>query len=105
MYIKDSIKCEEVLLGSELPMECLGVNVFLSSQMHFFILVVYNPPACDVQYYAKLEELLKYLKSKSAWLVFGDFNINWMDNPGKNRLKAVIMTTRFLSNGSWAHQK
>lgn len=42
--------------------------------MHFRILVLYNPPACDIGFYDKLEKLHEAISHKTEVMIFGDFN-------------------------------
>lgn len=87
IYIRDSFKCTQIEFEYDVSIECLGLNVFLSPEMHFRILVLYNPPACDTGFYDKLEKLLKAISHKTEVMIFGDFNINWADKKTKKKLK------------------
>ncbi len=48
IYIKDSFNAKEIFPTSDISTECLCINVILSQNMQFYILVAYNPPsACN----------------------------------------------------------
>lgn len=77
IYIRNSIECTEIALDNDVQIECLCLNVCLSPRMHFWVMVLYNPPACDSGFYDNLEKLLQTISHKSEALIFGDFNIDW----------------------------
>ncbi len=88
IYIKESFKSTEIPLPENVSMESLCINVSLSPHMEFNIVVLYNPPSgCSVTFYDNIEELFKCFKRNCEVLVFGDFNINWLDKHCRKKLK------------------
>ena len=86
IYIRNSIKCTEMVLDYDVKIEYLCLNVCLSPRMHFRIMLLYNPPACDSSFYDNLDKLLKTIAHKSEVLIFGDFNIDWLDKSKRKKL-------------------
>jgi len=75
IYIREHFKSVELELN--VNMECLGLNVILSPNMKFNVVVVlYNPPSHDVNFYNKLKNLVSLTDNRCECMIFGDFNIN-----------------------------
>lgn len=74
IYIRKHFKTSELELSVNL--ECLGLNVILSPNMKLSIVVLYNPPPHDVNFYKELKNLLYAVDNGCKCTLFGDFNIN-----------------------------
>lgn len=72
IYIREHFKCLELDLN--VNVECLGLNVIISSNMKFNIVVLYNPPCHDVNFYNELKNLLFLVYNCCECIMFGDFN-------------------------------
>jgi hypothetical protein len=58
--------------------------------MKFNIVVLYNPPSHDANVYNELKNLLSVVDNCHECMLFGDFNINWLDKSGKSKLKSTM---------------
>ena len=85
-----------MVLDYDVKIEYLCLNVCLSPRMHFRIMVLYNPPACDSSFYDNLDKLLKTIAHKSEVLIFGDFNIDWLDKSKRRKLKTLMTKFDFI---------
>nr|XP_054591087.1 uncharacterized protein LOC129154844 [Nothobranchius furzeri] len=85
IYIREQFKVKELDMGVNL--ECIGLSVILSPTMKFSIVVLYNPPSHDVNFYDELRNLLSIVDDSHEFMLFGDFNINWKDKKGRAKLK------------------
>ena len=56
IYIRESFKCIENNLDT--PLECIAINVVLSTKMKYNIVTLYNPPSHGASFYLDLDELL-----------------------------------------------
>ena len=71
IFIKDSFNAKEIYPTADISTECLCINVTLSQNMQFHILVVYNPPsACTATLCENLDALFKSYKHNSEVLIF-----------------------------------
>lgn len=87
-YVRETLKCSEIQIDI-CDLKCLVLNIVLSPRMNFNIVILYNPPSFNVSFYSNPDKILKLLKYDSEIIVFGDFNINWLDKNGKQKLKVV----------------
>lgn len=87
-YVKDSIRCNEIKF-TDCELECLGLNMELSSAMSFTLIVIYRPPSANVSFYEKFRELLQQCNFNREVLVMGDLNINWLNSSTRQQLKQV----------------
>ena len=92
--MKDKFKCHLVNLHTTL--ECLAVNVTLSSSINFSIAVLYKPPSHNVSFYDELCHVVKQLEVYRETICYGDFNINWLDIGCKQKLQTLM--TKFNYN-------
>lgn len=58
VYIKSTLQCHKIKWSHNL-LECLGLNITLSPQMSFVLVVMYRPPSADNSFYENFEQLLK----------------------------------------------
>lgn len=81
-----TIKCTELSFDCDVQIEYLCVDVLLSPQMHFMIMVLYNPPSTPEEKFCdELEKLLNVASYKSELIIFGDFNMDWFNKTrGRN---------------------
>lgn len=97
IYIKDTFNAKQMYPTVDMSTECLCINVILSQSMQFHILVVYNPPsACTATLCENLDAMFKNFKHKNEMLVFGDFNINWIDKHCRKKLKNLASKHDFI---------
>lgn len=59
IYVKDRIQCNEIHWSNCEELECIGLNIILSPQMSFTLIVIYRPPSSSISFYEKFEKLLK----------------------------------------------
>ena len=90
IYIRDSFRGSEIEFDYDVSIKCIALNVYLSPEMQFHILVLYNPSTCDTSFCDNLEKLLKVISHKTEVMIFGDFNINWSDKKTKKKLKSSM---------------
>lgn len=95
IYIRESLKCS-VIDFDTFGIECLALNVELSSTMKFNIMVLYNPPSHSVSFYSDFDKLLKQINVKTEIILMGDFNINWMDKGRRDKLKIIASKYKLL---------
>ena len=93
VYIKSTLECHKIQWSNCTTLECLGLNISLSPQMSFVLVVIYRPPSADNGFYENFEKLLKESNLNKEILIMGDFNINWEDKPCRKKLK--LITDRF----------
>lgn len=91
IYAKDNIHCDEIRWSNH-ELECIGLNVTLSPQMSFILIVIYRPPSSNVDFYEKFNNMLKECNFKKEVIIMGDFNINWEDKLSRKNLKKMIWT-------------
>ena len=87
-YVKDSISCNEILF-TNCDLECLGLNMVLSPEMSFTLIVIYWPPSATVSFYDKFRDLLQQCDSNKEIIICGDINANWVDKSSRKCLKQV----------------
>ena len=87
-YVKETIRCNEINL-IDCNLECLGLNIELSPEMSFTLIVLYRPPSSNISFYEKFRELLQQCDFNREVIVMGDFNVNWEDKSSKKHLKQV----------------
>lgn len=85
IYMRENFKC---LQFKTVNMECLALNVILSSNMKFYLIVLYNPPCHDEVFFYELKNLLSIVDDHCECMIFGDFNIICMDKNSKSQLKS-----------------
>ena len=88
VYLKDCIQCNELLL-SNCDLECIGLNITLSPQMSFILIVMYRPPSSNNDFYEKFQNMLKECHFKKEVIIMGDFNVNWEDRSIRKNLKQI----------------
>ena len=93
IYIRETLKYHVVHLDT--PFECLALIVELSPRSKFNIVVLYNSPSHNVSFYVDLQNLLKTFDSRTETVVYGDFNINWLDKKAKIKLKTIMAKFNF----------
>ena len=76
LYVKSTLKC--TLLPVRTELECLCVDISLSTEMSFVLVYLYRPPDAKVIFYDQLEALLKDVSALNKEVIlYGDVNINW----------------------------
>lgn len=63
--------------------------MILSPRMQFSIAFLYNPPLHTQSFYDDMKELLEMFDSSVETIFYGDFNINWADKNGRQKLKTM----------------
>ncbi len=89
LYIRDTLKCEQIEWLKETQLECVGVKVTLSSEMSFFLICLYRHPSATVEFHDQLKETFNACNFNKEVIVFGDLNINWDDKKCRKRLKQI----------------
>lgn len=77
IYAKDTFNCNEIHVTDENDLEFIGLNVTLSPQMSYILVVIYRPPSSNADFYEKLDILLKQLNPAKELIILGDLNVNW----------------------------
>lgn len=68
-YMKNTFQCHKIQWSNCRQLECLGLNVTLSPQMSFDIVVKYRSPSADNSFYENFEKLLKEEKSFDSEII------------------------------------
>ncbi len=87
-YIKDTIRCNVIKI-EHCELEYLCLNIVLSPEMSFTLIVIYRPPSSNVTFYEKFGELLQQCDFNREVIVIGDINVNWEDKSARKQLKQV----------------
>jgi len=90
IYAKDTFNCSEILVTDENDLEFIGLNVSLSPQMSFILVVIYRPPSTNVDFYEKLDNLLKQFNPAKELIILGDLNVNWEVKQIRKNLQKVM---------------
>ncbi|MGL5624046.1 hypothetical protein [Cetobacterium sp.] len=61
LYVKDAIKCTEIIVPDEISIEFIGVNMSLSVEMSFTVICLYRPPSAKVDFYNEFKTLLTHI--------------------------------------------
>lgn len=59
IYAKETFNCNEVHVTRGNGLELIALDVMLSQQMSFTLVVIYRPPSSNVHFYEKLENVIK----------------------------------------------
>lgn len=95
LYIKETFKCEKVNI--DVKLECLGLNVILSSTMKFKLIVIYNPPSHGANFDDDFKSLLLNIDNCTECIIMGDFNINWQEkNNSRTKLKSLMDKFKYM---------
>lgn len=62
IYIKEGIQCKQIDIP-ENTLECVGVNITLSPEMSFVVVVLYQPPTSKVIFFYLLSDVLIAVKN------------------------------------------
>lgn len=89
IYMKDSLKCTQIIWPTEISIECVGVKVALSTEMSFTILCLYRPPSAKVDFYDQLKALLSCCDFNYEVILMGDLNVNWDSKSDRKKLKEI----------------
>lgn len=89
IYVKDRIQCNEIHWSNCEELECIGLNIILSPQMSFTLIVIYRPPSSSISFYEKFEKLLKECNFNKEVIIMGDFNINWGEKSSRKNFKQI----------------
>ena len=89
IYIKDHINCHQICWPFDHDLECIGLNIVLSSEMSFVPIVVYHPPSSNNDFYITFKNLLKACDFKTELMLHGDLNCNWLDKTNRKPLKQI----------------
>lgn len=85
LYIKSTLKCNQIEWPSDVSLECVGVDISLSAEMSFILICMYRKPSAKLDFYDQLKQLLNHCDLKKEVIIMGDFNINW--NEGQEKFK------------------
>ena len=62
IYVKDRIQCDEIHWSNCGELECIGLNIILSPQMSFTLIVIYRPPSSNISFYEKFESAVQQIE-------------------------------------------
>lgn len=68
VYVKDCIQCNEII-WSKCELECIGLNLTLSPQMSFILIVIYRPPSSNNDFYEKFQNMLRECNFKKEVII------------------------------------
>lgn len=89
LYVKDAIKCTQIIVPDEISIEFIGVNMSLSVEMSFTVICLYRPPSAKVDFYTELKTLLTHCDINKEVILLGDFNVNWDNKSDRKKLKEI----------------
>ena len=89
-YAKYIFYCKEIHVSNENGLELICLDITLSPHMSFVLIVIYRPPSSNIDFYEKLDNLLKQCNFKKEVIIMGDLNINWEDKQNRKNLKRVM---------------
>lgn len=87
--VKSHLKCELISWPQEVNIECIGLNVTLSSSMSFTVICMYRPPSAKDIFYNQLETVLNCCNAQREIILMGDLNVNWDSKPERRKLKQL----------------
>ena len=90
IYAKDIFNCKEIHVSNQNGLELICLDIPLSPQMSFVLIVIYRPPLSNIDFYEKLDNLLKQCNFQKEVIIMGDLNINWEDKQNRKNLKRVM---------------
>ncbi len=99
VYIKSTLQCLKMQWSNCNLLECLGLNVSLSPQMSFVLVVICRPPSADNSFYENFEKLLKESNLGKEIIIMGDFNINWEDKTSTGRTNTLEKSSNKSQTG------
>ena len=79
IYAKYIVNCKEIHASNENGLELICLDITLSPQRSFVLIVIYRPPLSNIDFYEKLDNLLKQCNFQKEVIIMGDLNINWED--------------------------
>ncbi len=85
LYIKNTLQCRQIEWPEEVQLECVGVEVTLSSEMSFILICLYRHPTAKVDFYTQLKSIFNVCDFNKEVIVFGDINVNWDDKKGRKK--------------------
>lgn len=59
------------------------------------MLLFCNPPSYDVSFYDELRDVMKSFDSHMETILYGDYNINWLNKNNKQKLKMMMSKLNF----------
>ena len=95
IYIKEHFNCNQICWPFNDDIEGLGLNITLSPEMSFELIVVYRPPSSNNDFYATLKKRLKIFDPKTEVILLGDLNCNWLDKTNRRDLKQITDSLDF----------
>ena len=90
IYAKDIFNCKEIHVSNQNGLELICLDIPLSPQMSFVLIVIYRPPLSNIDFYEKLDNLVKQCNFQKEVIIMGDLNINWEDKQNRKNLKRVM---------------
>lgn len=57
LYIKNTLKCEQIVFSNEIELECIGVTISLSPEMPFTLICIYRKQSATIDFYNQLKIL------------------------------------------------
>lgn len=79
IYVRNTIYYNEIQLQNPSDLECVALNMIISPQMSYTIVVIYRPPSSNISFYKKLKTVLCQLDFKKEIIIMGDFNLKCED--------------------------
>lgn len=89
IYVRNSLKCAQIVWPDNVTLECVGVNIVLSKEMNFIVICIYRKPSTNVEFFDQLKLLLDFCCPNKEIILIGDFNINWDSKKERKNLKQI----------------
>ena len=95
LYVKNHLKCRELVWPDGIELECVGIEISLSKEMSFNLICLYRHPTSKVIFYEQLYRLLKSCDTNKETIIFGDFNVNYDDEKCRKNLEKTMDAYNF----------
>lgn len=94
IYIKEHIICHQICWPFVHDLEWIDLNIMLSSEMSFVLIVVYRPPSSNNDFYVTLEKLLQECYFKTEVILL-DLNCNLLNKTNRKSVKQITDSRDF----------
>ncbi|XP_066290966.1 uncharacterized protein [Branchiostoma lanceolatum] len=98
IYVRKTLKCQEVALPADTKLECVAVHVSLG-WLETLILVMYRAPhEKKVNFISKVDKVLDYVckVDRDTTIILGDFNENLLGSEDSQAMKSFLKTHGYV---------
>lgn len=72
IYVKDTLKWSKIEWSDDINLECVGVDMIISTEISFTVICIYLKPSATINYYSHLKTLqLNLGNSKEEIILIG----------------------------------